>query len=101
VLSSNMCSTDIYKISDSSCSISQNQKQNNIVLKSAHIMGKKNVLADQLSRVKVQPTEWSLDKSVVQQIFQVWGASLIDLFASWENRLTRNLLYVDSSSQMI
>ena len=60
--------------------------QNNIVLKSAHIMGKKNVLADQLSRVKVQPTEWSLDKSVVRQIFQVWGAPLIDLFASWENR---------------
>ena len=63
--------------------------QNNIVLQSAHIMGKYNVLADQLNRVKVQPTEWSLDKSVVRQTFQVWGAPLIDLFASWENRQTQ------------
>ena len=62
--------------------------QNNIVLKAAHIMGKKNILADQLSRVRIRPTEWTLNNTVVNQIFVQWGNPLIDLFGSWENRPT-------------
>ncbi|VDI09965.1 Hypothetical predicted protein [Mytilus galloprovincialis] len=64
--------------------------QNKIVLKAAHIMGKKNVLADQLSRVKIRQTEWTLNKTIVNQIFHLWGSPMIDLFASWENRQTED-----------
>ena len=63
-----------------------NSKQQSI--ESSPYYGIKNVLADHLSREKVCPTERSLNKSMVQQIFQIWGTPLIDLFASWENRQT-------------
>lgn len=62
--------------------------QNNIRMKAAHITGKLNILADQLSRTKIQHTEWSLNKLVVQNLFQIWGTPLIDLFASIDNRQT-------------
>ena len=60
--------------------------QNKIQLKAAHIAGKSNVLADLLSRTKIRHTEWSLQTSVVQQIFVKLGTPMIDLFASAENR---------------
>ncbi|MCG7876485.1 MAG: reverse transcriptase domain-containing protein [Candidatus Thiodiazotropha endolucinida] len=63
--------------------------QNNIHIKAAHILGCRNTLADQLSRVRIQPTEWMLHKSVVQRIFHLWGSPLIDLFASVKNRQTQ------------
>ena len=63
--------------------------QNNIQIKAAHILGKHNVLADQLSRNKVLPTEWTLNRSVVLRLFSMWGWPLIDLFASTENRQTQ------------
>ena len=47
--------------------------QNNIHLKTAHILGVQNKLADRLSSKMVMVTEWSLHKSVVHQIFQNWG----------------------------
>jgi ribonuclease HI len=62
--------------------------QNNIQLKAAHIAGKLNILADQLSRTKILPTEWSLNSRVVQNLFQILGQPLIDLFASVHNRQT-------------
>ncbi|MCG8045731.1 MAG: hypothetical protein JAY66_08610 [Candidatus Thiodiazotropha taylori] len=61
---------------------------NNIVLKAAHLAGTRNVLADDLSRVRILPTEWSLKDSVVHRLFQVWGQPLVDLFASEMNRKT-------------
>ena len=60
--------------------------ENKIYLKAAHIAGVNNVLADQLSRIKIQATEWELDHSVVHQIFQNWGHPTIDLFATNENK---------------
>ena len=63
--------------------------QNQIQLKSAHIAGKSNVLADMLSRTKIRHTEWSLNTSVVHQIFQLLGFPQIDLFASAENKKTQ------------
>ena len=59
-----------------------------IQLKAAHVAGKSNVLADILSRNKIKHTEWSLEKTIVQTIFQQLGAPLIDLFASIHNRQT-------------
>ena len=60
--------------------------KNKITLKAAHIIGSLNILADNLSRVRIRPTEWTLNNSVSQSIFQVWGTPMIDLFASEENR---------------
>jgi hypothetical protein len=60
----------------------------NIVLKAVHIMGKLNFLADFLSRQEVRDTEWSLNKTVTSQIFNIWGQPLIDLFATQENKQT-------------
>ena len=46
-------------------------------------------MADQISRIKIMPTEWMLHKSVVQKIFHLWGTHLIDLFASAQNKQTQ------------
>lgn len=62
--------------------------ENQITLKSAHIAGVKNRLADQLSRTKVRPTEWELNSQIVQNIFQLWGQPSVDLFATYENKKT-------------
>ena len=59
-----------------------------MTLKAAHICGRDNVLADQLSRQKVLATEWSLKKEIVQNIFAIWVHPLIDLFASERNHQT-------------
>ena len=55
-------------------------------MKAAHIIGSMNILADDLSRVKIRPTEWTLNNSVTQTLFQVLGTPMIDLFASEANR---------------
>ena len=62
--------------------------QNNIQMKAAHIAGKANVLADKLSRHKILPTEWTLNRMIVHQIFQKWGCPTVDLFASHMNKQT-------------
>lgn len=62
--------------------------QHNIRLKAAYLAGRLNTLADQLSRVKIQPTEWTLNNQVVQYLFQTWGSPQIDLFASVHNHKT-------------
>ncbi|CAC5376712.1 unnamed protein product [Mytilus coruscus] len=59
--------------------------KNKIVLRAAHIAGRKNILADQLSRNKIFPTEWTLNDQVVQTIFSIWGNPMIDLFALGDN----------------
>jgi hypothetical protein len=63
--------------------------QNNIHLQAAHIAGKMNILADQLSRTKILTIEWSLNREIVQTLFGLWGHPLIDLFASIHNRQTQ------------
>ena len=59
--------------------------KNNVTIKAAHIIGRLNVLADSLSRVKVLPTEWTLNDSVTLRLFQVLGTPMIDLFPSEAN----------------
>lgn len=58
--------------------------ENNIQLIVSHIAGQRNVLADRWSRVRIPPSEWSLNKSVVSQIFARRGRPLIDPFATGE-----------------
>lgn len=62
--------------------------RNNIVLKGVHIhvAGKLNVLPDQLSRILIRPTEWTLKDAVLREIFHIWGTPMIDLFASIHNK---------------
>lgn len=53
-----------------------------------HIPGKLNVLADGLSRPdRILPTEWSLNRGIAQQIFNLWGTPQLDLFATRLNHL--------------
>jgi hypothetical protein len=47
----------------------------------------KNILADRLSRFKVQPTEWTLNKKIVLKLFTIWEVPHIDLFASHQTDL--------------
>ena len=62
-------------------------------LKAAHIPGRLNVIADNLSRAgQILPTEWSLNPRAADLIFQRWFRPLIDLFATREN--TKCLTFV-------
>ena len=62
--------------------------QYKISLRAVHIPGKKNVLADALSRGKyqVRMTEWTLNNTVVNLIFHQMGQPTIDLFATHQNK---------------
>ena len=59
--------------------------KNNVIIKAAHIIGRLNVLADNLSMVKVLPTEWTLNDSVTLRLFQALGTPMIDFCASKVN----------------
>ena len=59
--------------------------KNNMTLTAAHIAGVDNVLADKLSRLKVRPTEWSLNEVIAHKIFIRSGSPRIDLFATIQN----------------
>ena len=60
---------------------------NQMLLKAAHIAGKKNILADRLSRFKVQPIEWTVNKKIVLKLFTIWEVPHIDLFASHQTQI--------------
>ena len=54
-----------------------------IVIRICHIPGRFNVLADKLSRIdKVVKTEWALDQSIANSIFQMFSYPSLDLFAT-------------------
>ena len=62
---------------------------NSVSLVGRFVPGRRNVLADQLSRRgQVISTEWSLHPRIVQGVFGIWGTPMVDLFAtSLNNRL--------------
>jgi hypothetical protein len=68
--------------------IFQWSKSIDIVIRAAHIPGKYNVLADDLSRGRLglQIIEWSLKQEIVNQIFLQFSTLTIDLFATRENK---------------
>ena len=73
--------------------VSQWTKRHSFQLKARHIPGRKNILADQLSRPgQVPPTEWSLLPQVFEGIGSVFGCPHLDLFAARAN--ARLPLYV-------
>ena len=67
--------------------------EQDIVIRVRHIPGKFNILADRLSRLdKPIKTEWSLDQTVVNSVFQMLNFPNVDLFATRFNH--RLPLYV-------
>ena len=64
------------------------------------IPGKKNILADQLSRPdQVLPTEWSLLPRVFEAICEVFGRPHLDLFAS--RTIAKLLLYMSPVPNLV
>jgi hypothetical protein len=62
-------------------------EQHRVQIRSRHIPGRLNVIADGLSRAgQVQQTEWKLEPRVVRALWLHWDKPLIDLFATRENR---------------
>ena len=60
---------------------------NSVSLIGRFVPGRKNILADQLSRQdQVIPTEWTLHTRVLQAVFRIWGTPMVDLFATALNR---------------
>ena len=56
------------------------------IIRIRHIPGKFNVLADRLPRIdKIVKTEWSLDQSIVNSIFQMFNYPNLNLFATHFN----------------
>ncbi len=61
-------------------------RQRDVVLRTRHISGKSNILADYLSRGgKPVLTEWSLRKDVAGVLINRWGDPMVDLFATRVN----------------
>ena len=56
-----------------------------IVLRANHLAGKLNVLADALSRGKLDPNEWELAQPWADHIFNLFDRPFVDLFASADN----------------
>ena len=61
--------------------------KHNVSLRARHLPGKRNHIADALSRDrKVSPTEWAIPQEIADQIFAIWGTPMADLFATYQNR---------------
>ena len=59
--------------------------RNKIDLHATHVPGPDNEMADALFRGMIVPMEWTLYRSVVQQIFYYHDTPLTDLFATADN----------------
>ena len=70
--------------------------QNNIHLQAAHIAGKMNILADQLSRTNILTTEWSLNREIVDTILSL-GSSFDRSICLDSQSSEANILFVDAS----
>ena len=67
--------------------------EHDVVIRVRHIPGKFNILADRLSRLdRPIKTEWALDQTIANSIFQMLNYPNVDLFATRFNR--RLPLYV-------
>lgn len=62
-------------------------KERSIELRARHLPGKRNHIADALSRNRqVRATEWAIPQQVADLVFRKWGFPTLDLFATFENR---------------
>ena len=56
-----------------------------IMLSAEYLPGKLNVVADRLSRLVPESSDWQLDSQVFAQLAKLWGPFSWDLFASRQN----------------
>ena len=56
-----------------------------MTLSATHRPGVDNVLANYLSRTRMDPTEWSLNTVQCRQLLKLWGKPQVDLFACKQN----------------
>lgn len=57
-----------------------------LTLTATYIPGKRNVVADTLSRSdQIVGTEWSLEQSLVNRLFKLWVGPTLDVFATSMN----------------
>ncbi len=54
-------------------------------LRAVHVPGMLNLAADFLSRQKLRPGEWMLNRQMVSQIWNLFGKAEVDIFASQES----------------
>ncbi len=54
-------------------------------LRAVHVPGILNLAADFLSRQKLRPGEWMLNRQTISQIWDLFGKAEVDLFASQES----------------
>ncbi len=54
-------------------------------MRAVHVPGVLNLAADFLSRQKLKPGEWMLNRQTVSQIWDLFGKAEVDLFASQES----------------
>ena len=73
--------------------------EQDIVIRVRHIPGKFNILADRLSRLdKPIKTEWSLDQTVANSVFQMLNFPNVDLFATRFNHRLPLYIRLQSTS---
>ena len=59
--------------------------KNSMEMRAVHLVGTDNGVVDLLSRKKVSPLKWSLDRGVVKCLFMLLGGPHVNRFASAEN----------------
>ncbi len=74
------------KLMDITSQIFQLLEDGNMTVRSRHIPGRLNKIADLLSRPsQVISTEWTLHPDIFQQVCRVWGTPEVDLMATYMN----------------
>ena len=59
--------------------------ERNLTVKAIYLPSKENVVADWLSRKKLDHKEWMLNKHIFSKLLIKWGIPQVDLFASEKN----------------
>ncbi|KAG8583453.1 hypothetical protein GDO81_008420 [Engystomops pustulosus] len=64
-------------------------------LSAVHLKGTENIEADFLSRVTLDPHEWSLNPQTFREICHIWGTPTLDLFATHLNNKSPKYFSLD------
>lgn len=78
--------SSVLVLSDIARATAQTCRHLSVALRAEHITGATNRLADQLSRIRHDVSDWMLNPTLFLQISQRWFLPTIDLFASRTNR---------------
>lgn len=65
-----------------------------------HLKGTQNLLADFLSRVRMDSQNWPLNQVVFREAVEAWGWPEVDLFASNLNKKVARFLSLNSREEL-